>query len=117
MGVGLDAIVAKRADLPYRSGERTGMKKIKAQRTADCVVGGFRYLEKKPLVGSLLLGLYKEGRTRSRWIHLVHPCRGSPGPDAKAEKADKSTGIHRQGSRWTEPLEHEAFHGVGAARQ
>lgn len=58
MGVGLDGIVAKRRDLPYQSGERTGMQKIKTQRTADCVVGGFRYLEKKPLVGSLLLGLY-----------------------------------------------------------
>ncbi len=62
MGVGLDGIVAKRNDLPYQTGERSGMQKIKKQRTADCVVGGFRYLEKKPLVGSLLLGLYnKEG--------------------------------------------------------
>ena len=60
MGVGLDGIVAKRKDLPYQTGERTGMQKIKKQRTADCVVGGFRYLEKKPLVGSLLLGLYNE---------------------------------------------------------
>jgi ATP-dependent DNA ligase len=60
MGVGLDGIVAKRKDLPYQAGERTGMRKIKKQRTADCVVGGFRYLEKKPLVGSLLLGLYDE---------------------------------------------------------
>src|SRR5450432_162834 len=58
MGVGLDGIVAKRKDLPYQTGERTGMQKIKKKRTADCVVGGFRYLEKKPLVGSLLLGLY-----------------------------------------------------------
>jgi ATP-dependent DNA ligase len=58
MGVALDGVVAKRRDLPYQSGERTGMQKIKRQRTADCVVGGFRYLEKKPLVGSLLLGLY-----------------------------------------------------------
>jgi len=58
MGVGLDGIVAKRKDLPYQSGERTGMQKIKKQRTADCVVGGFRYLEKKKQVGSLLLGLY-----------------------------------------------------------
>jgi ATP-dependent DNA ligase len=57
-GVGLDGVIAKRRDLPYESGERTGMQKIKAQRTADCVVGGFRYLEKQPLVGSLLLGLY-----------------------------------------------------------
>lgn len=62
MGTGLDGIVAKRDDLPYQSGERTGMQKIKKQRTADCVVGGFRYLAKKRLVGSLLLGLFdKEG--------------------------------------------------------
>ena len=60
MGVGLDGIVAKREDLPYQSGERTGMEKIKKQRTADCVVGGFRYLEKKKNVGSLLLGLYND---------------------------------------------------------
>lgn len=60
MGVALDGVVAKRRDLPYQSGERTGMQKIKRLRTADCVVGGFRYLEKKPLVGSLLLGLYND---------------------------------------------------------
>jgi ATP-dependent DNA ligase len=60
MGVGLDGIIAKRTDLPYQSGERTGMQKIKKQRAADCVVGGFRYLEKKRLVGSLLLGLYND---------------------------------------------------------
>ncbi len=63
MGVALDGVVAKRRDLPYQSGERTGMQKIKRQRSADCVVGGFRYLEKKALVGSLLLGLYNaEGK-------------------------------------------------------
>jgi ATP-dependent DNA ligase len=60
MGVALDGVVAKRRDLAYQSGERTGMQKIKKQRTADCVVGGFRYLEKEPLVGSLLLGLYND---------------------------------------------------------
>jgi ATP-dependent DNA ligase len=63
MGVALDGVVAKRRDLAYQSGERTGMRKIKKERTADCVVGGFRYLEGKPLVGSLLLGLYnREGK-------------------------------------------------------
>ena len=60
MGVGLDGIVAKRTDLPYQSGNREGMQKIKTQRTADCVVGGFRYLEKAKQVGSLLLGLYDQ---------------------------------------------------------
>ena len=53
----LDGIVAKRIDQPYLSGERA-MIKVKNIRTADCIVGGFRYNEGKPVVGSLLLGLY-----------------------------------------------------------
>jgi ATP-dependent DNA ligase len=58
--MGLDGIIAKRLDQPYLSGERTGMVKIKRIRTADCVVGGFRYAEKGGGIGSLLLGLYNE---------------------------------------------------------
>jgi DNA ligase D-like protein (predicted polymerase) len=58
VGDGLDGIIAKRADLPYRSGDRTGMQKVKNMRTAECVVGGFRYASKGKVVGSLLLGLY-----------------------------------------------------------
>ena len=54
----LDGIIAKRSDLPYQSGTRTGMVKIKNLRTADCVVGGFRYASNSAVVGSLLLGLY-----------------------------------------------------------
>ncbi len=57
-GATLDGIIAKRRDLDYRSGERDGMQKIKNFRSADCVVGGFRYGTKTKLVGSLLLGLY-----------------------------------------------------------
>jgi ATP-dependent DNA ligase len=57
-GKALDGIIAKRADLPYQSGDRTGMQKIKKLRTADCVVGGFRYATSGRVVGSLLLGLY-----------------------------------------------------------
>jgi ATP-dependent DNA ligase len=60
VGATLDGIVAKRRDLEYRSGDRTGMQKIKNYRSADCVVGGFRYNEGKPVVGSLLLGLYDD---------------------------------------------------------
>ena len=56
--MGLDGVVAKRLDEPYRSGERTAMVKIKRIRTADCVVGGFRYATKGDAIGSLLLGLY-----------------------------------------------------------
>jgi ATP-dependent DNA ligase len=61
-GKALDGIIAKRADFEYRSGDRTGMQKIKRQRTVDCVVGGFRYATSGRVVGSLLLGLYdKDG--------------------------------------------------------
>lgn len=68
----LDGVIAKRIDLPYQSGERTGMVKVKHLRSADCVIGGFRYAEKQKLVGSLLLGLYdKEGL-----LHHVGFCSG-----------------------------------------
>jgi ATP-dependent DNA ligase len=60
VGAALDGVVAKRLDEPYQPGERA-MLKIKRMRTADCVVGGFRYAEGSELVGSLLLGLYDEG--------------------------------------------------------
>lgn len=56
---GRDGVVAKRQGSPYTPGERT-MVKVKRIRTADCVVGGFRYLAGKSLVGSLLLGLYDD---------------------------------------------------------
>ncbi len=55
---GLDGVVAKRLDAAYLSGERTAMRKVKRLRTADCVVGGFRYAQAGGAVGSLLLGLY-----------------------------------------------------------
>src|SRR6266516_4180487 len=61
-GIKLDGVIAKRLDLSYQSGERTGMKKIKRLRTVDCVIGGFRYASAGKVVGSLLLGLYdKQG--------------------------------------------------------
>ena len=58
VGDGLDGIIAKRLDLAYQSGERTGMQKVKLLHSADCVVGGFRYASSGRVVGSLLLGLY-----------------------------------------------------------
>jgi ATP-dependent DNA ligase len=57
-GSTFDGVVAKRLDLEYRSGDRTGMQKVKRLRTVDCVVGGFRYASTSRVVGSLLLGLY-----------------------------------------------------------
>jgi len=60
VGTALDGIIAKRRDFTYRSGERSGMQKIKNDRSADCVVGGFRYGTGKKVAGSLLLGLYDD---------------------------------------------------------
>jgi len=61
-GNGFDGVIAKRRDLPYQAGKRDGMQKIKKFRSADCVIGGFRYATHKigdrKVVGSLLLGLY-----------------------------------------------------------
>ncbi len=67
----LDGVIAKRIDLPYQSGNREGMVKVKNLRTADCVIGGFRYAEKGGFVGSLLLGLYEDGL-----LHHVGFCSG-----------------------------------------
>lgn len=59
-GSGLDGVVAKLIDAPYASGTREAMIKVKQRRTADCVVGGFRYATGKKVAGSLLLGLYSD---------------------------------------------------------
>ena len=73
VGTDTDGVIAKHFDATYESGERTGaMQKIKLLRTADCVVGGFRYAEKGKVIGSLLLGLYdKDGL-----LHHVGFCSG-----------------------------------------
>jgi ATP-dependent DNA ligase len=65
-GAGLDGVMAKRLDAPYRAGERT-MIKVKHQRTADCVVAGFRWHKngRGTMIGSLLLGLYDDD-------HVLH---------------------------------------------
>jgi ATP-dependent DNA ligase len=62
-GAGLDGVVAKALDLPYQPGKRA-MIKVKHERTADCVVAGFRWHKtgRNELVGSLLLGLYDDTR-------------------------------------------------------
>jgi ATP-dependent DNA ligase len=61
-GAGLDGVVAKAVDLPYKENERV-MLKVKHERTADCVVAGFRWHKSGGVVGSLLLGLYDDGGT------------------------------------------------------
>lgn len=58
VGGNLDGVVAKQLDAPYASGKRTAVVKVKNIRTADCVIGGFRYATGAKVLGSLLLGLY-----------------------------------------------------------
>ena len=58
-GSGIDGVVAKRRDLRYEAGARR-MVKVKPERTADCVVAGFRLYVDRPLLSSLLLGLYDD---------------------------------------------------------
>ena len=58
-GAGLDGVIAKPVGLAYREGERA-MVKVKHERTADCVVAGFRWHKSGPVVGSLLLGLHDD---------------------------------------------------------
>lgn len=59
-GGNLDGLIAKQLEASYASGERTAMVKVKQIRSADCVVGGFRYATGSRLLGSLLLGLYDD---------------------------------------------------------
>jgi len=96
-GGGSDGVIAKRLDLPYQAGNREGMQKIKRHRSADCVIGGFRYGEKlqagRQVVGSLLLGLYDANG-------LLHHVGFSSGLKAKDKPAltDKLEVIKRKQS-------------------
>jgi ATP-dependent DNA ligase len=92
-GGALDGVIAKRCDLEYRSGERA-MIKVKQQRTADCVVGGFRYAEKKPEVGSLLLGLYdRDGLLHHVGFTSAIPAKDRPALTKKLENLIEAPGF------------------------
>jgi len=102
----LDCILAKRVDATYASGKRTAMVKVKQIRTADCVVGGFRYSRDTRLIGSLLLGLYGEDGL----LHHVGLTSGFKASDRRAltrkfEALRKPTGFTGNApggpSRWS----------------
>jgi ATP-dependent DNA ligase len=102
----LDGIVAKKLGAPYDSGGRDAMVKIKNIRTADCVVGGFRYLAKEKLVGSLLLGLYdSEGKLNHVGFTSSMPRDERPALTKKLESMIEEPGFTgaRPGgpSRWS----------------
>lgn len=58
--IGLDGVIAKRLDSPYRPGSRDAVVKVKPEKTADCVVVGLRWKSRPDRIATLLLGLYDE---------------------------------------------------------
>ena len=115
---GTDGVVAKRLDGSYRPGERA-MIKVKRLRTADCVVGGFRYESDSKQVGSLLLGLYDEAgnlnhvgftstitdEERAALTKRLEAMRGTPGFTGKAPGGPSRWSTDRS-AEW-EPLRPE----------
>jgi ATP-dependent DNA ligase len=106
LGGDIDGIVAKRADLPYLGGSRDGMQKYKLTRTADCVVGGFRYNANSPLVGSLLLGLYDDaGLLHHVGFTATLPAREKPALTGRLEQLIEPPGFTGRApggpSRWS----------------
>jgi ATP-dependent DNA ligase len=87
-GAGLDGVVVKDGDLPYQPDKRV-MRKVKHERTADCVVSGFRWHKEGGVVGSLLLGLFDgdgvlhhvgvasgfSAARRQEFVDVLHPYR------------------------------------------
>jgi ATP-dependent DNA ligase len=118
-GAGLDGIIAKPLDLPYRPDARL-MFKIKHERTADAVVAGYRFHKSGPVVGSLLLGLYDDSgalqhvgvcaafsmKRREELIEELEPLRmdppaGHPWAAWTDETAHESARLPGAQSRWT----------------
>ena len=116
--IGCDGVVAKLAGEPYHSGDREAMQKVKRLRTADCVVGGFRYGSGKPgIIGSLLLGLYDQdgvlhhvgfaasftAAERAGLKKILEPLRGGRGFTGHAPGGPSRWNTERSGE-W-EPLQ------------
>ncbi len=107
-GAGLDGIVAKPLDLPYRPDQRA-MFKIKHDRTADCVVAGYRWHKNDRVVGSLLLGLYDGSK------QLQHVGVAASFPFRRRQELVKELEPYRQhdldGHPWAEWARAEAHEG------
>jgi ATP-dependent DNA ligase len=106
VGGDLDGIIAKLRDAPYASCERTAMQKIKQIRTADCVVGGFRYATGARVIGSLLLGLYDDaGLLHHVGFTSAFKAEDKPGLTNKFEALRKAPGFTGNApggpSRWS----------------
>jgi ATP-dependent DNA ligase len=126
-GTGLDGIVAKKINDRYHSGERA-MIKVKEQRTADCVVGGFRWGMDGKRVGSLLLGVYRgktleyvghtsgfDDASRQELVKLLEPLRGGESFGGGRAPGGPSRWTQGRDLEW-EPLRPELVCEVGFDR-
>jgi ATP-dependent DNA ligase len=100
-GAGLDGVVAKPLRLPYSPDKRV-MLKIKHDRTADCVLAGFRWHKSGPIVGSLILGLYDEGQLRHVGVAASFPMK------RRAELVEELAPL-RVGADQDHPWSHNEF--------
>ncbi|WP_344124679.1 ATP-dependent DNA ligase [Streptomyces blastmyceticus] len=102
-GAGLDGVIAKPPDLPYRPGERV-MIKVKHERTADCVVAGLRLHKSGPVVGSLLLGLYDAtGRLQHVGVCAAFPMRRRQELMTELEPLRMESAEGHPWQQWTDP--------------
>jgi ATP-dependent DNA ligase len=112
---GSDGVIAKRLDLPYQAGNREGMVKIKRYRTADCVIGGFRYGERKQggtnVVGSLLLGLY-DGQGLLHHVGFTSGLKSEEKPTLTKKLETMESNESFTGARRPEPVVDAAFIGM-----
>ncbi|MFF4319805.1 ATP-dependent DNA ligase [Streptomyces sp. NPDC001568] len=113
-GAGLDGVIAKPLDLPYRPDARL-MFKIKHERTADVVVAGFRFHKSGPIIGSLLLGLHDQHGT----LQHVGVCAAFP-MKRRAELVEELAPLRMDDPRehpwaaWAEESAHESARLPGA---
>ncbi|MEU2159689.1 ATP-dependent DNA ligase [Streptomyces sp. NPDC019208] len=113
-GAGLDGVIAKPLDLPYRPDARL-MYKIKHERTADVVVAGYRFHKSGPVVGSLLLGLYdSEGALQHVGVCAAFSMKRREELVAELEPLLLADVSEHPWARWAEEEAHESARLPGA---
>ncbi|MEU2261408.1 ATP-dependent DNA ligase [Streptomyces sp. NPDC019645] len=113
-GAGLDGVIAKPLDLPYRPDARL-MYKIKHERTADVVVAGYRFHKSGPVVGSLLLGLYdSEGALQHVGVCAAFSMKRREELVAELEPLRLADVSEHPWARWAEEEAHESARLPGA---
>ena len=117
VGGNLDGVIAKELNALYASGERTAAIKVKQIRSADCVVGGFRYASGARVLGSLLLGLYgKDGLLHHVGFTSSFKTNDRRALAKKFEGLKKTPGFTGHAPGWRESLEHGSQRRMGTRR-